>query len=132
MIKGNEYYVKVIARDGGGILNEPSRDATTEVVITIEDINDNPPRFVECPKMISFDEDEQIGMNGPNPKSVRVSDKDIYENGEVEFSIDDKTGTFGIFSKQLDGDRKRVRFELLNLFNLDLDRILRFNVQFFD
>ena len=135
LIKGNEYYVKVIARDGGGILNEPHRDATTEVVITIEDINDNPPRFVECPEVISFDEDEQIGMDGPNPKSVRVSDRDIYENGDVEFTIDDKTGTFGIYSKQLEGDRKGSTFLSKSFrlsFNLNLGQIIRYNIQFRD
>ena len=38
------YYLTLIASDGGGTLANPNR-AITLVVITVQDINDNPPVF---------------------------------------------------------------------------------------
>lgn len=105
------YYLTVIAMDGGGLrVTEPPLTATAEVNITVIDINDNAPRFVECPKIIEFDENEPVGRGAArNTRSLRVQDKDIRENGDVDFTITgDKSNTFGIIDEQFDGDRGDV------------------------
>ena len=78
----NEYQLTVIAQDGGGKLNEPMNQAVAEVIVKIGDINDNPPRFVDCPSQISFAEDAVVGLDG-DTRSIRVVDSDIEENGQV-------------------------------------------------
>ena len=103
------YYLTVIASDGGGIRSEPARTTSAEVNITVIDINDNAPRFVECPQKLEFAENEPVGRGAAvNAMLMRVKDADIRENGDVEFSISDSTNTFGIIEEQLDGDRGDV------------------------
>ena len=53
--------------------------------------------------------------------------------GKTEFTIDDKTGTFGIYSKQLEGDRKGSTFLSKSFrmsLNLNLGQIIRYTIQF--
>lgn len=43
IIQVDRYLVKVTARD----LGTPSNTATTEMHVTVSDVNDNPPRFTQ-------------------------------------------------------------------------------------
>ena len=60
------------------------KKAVAQVIVKIGDINDNPPRFVDCPSQISFPENAVVGLDG-DTRSVRVVDNDIEENGQVWF-----------------------------------------------
>ena len=82
-----QYALTVVAQDGGF----PVLSATTSVIITVGDVNDNAPRFFESSISVSLQE------NSP-PDSVLVTasalDADIGSNAQVVYSLSPSDGSF--------------------------------------
>ena len=54
----------MVAVDGGGVGDEPPREAEVSVTVRLEDINDNVPKFERDSYSIEFSEDAKIGKDG--------------------------------------------------------------------
>ncbi|XP_065195549.1 protocadherin Fat 4-like isoform X1 [Sycon ciliatum] len=78
------YTLTIQAQDGG----TPRMNSTTTVVVTVDDVNDNPPKFDP-----TFYE-TSILENSPVPTNLNVminaTDRDSGTNGQLEFSFPDK------------------------------------------
>ncbi|XP_043925348.1 protocadherin Fat 2 [Protopterus annectens] len=83
------YEVAVQVRDS----RNPPRVAQTQVRITITDVNDNAPEFVNTPYYTTVQDDAEPG---DVIFQVSVVDRDTGENGAVTFSLDDDHNYFWI------------------------------------
>ena len=89
------YQLKVVAHDGGN----PSRTGSIEINITIEDINDNEPKFTNTTYEAFIDENIPVGSN---VYQVRAVDGDHGENARIKYGFAAETeeaygDIFGIF-----------------------------------
>ncbi|XP_077966243.1 cadherin EGF LAG seven-pass G-type receptor 2-like [Styela clava] len=116
--KTAEYSFTVLATDKGGL---PQR-SQTRVVITIDDVNDNTPKFSQSQYHVQIGEDTK---RNTNIKTVTAVDNDAGENGKITyslmmsndrnfFSIDKDTGEITViadinFENHPTGFRLRVR-----------------------
>ncbi|XP_045101942.1 protocadherin-like wing polarity protein stan isoform X7 [Portunus trituberculatus] len=89
-VKGG-YLLTVTARDNG---NPPLSD-TTDVEITVVDVNDNPPVFSEPSYRASVSEDAGVGAS---IIQVRANDADAGLNGRVKYSFEGGNDGKGAFS----------------------------------
>lgn len=90
----DHYEMTVIAYDGGS----PPRTGSVKIEITVLDMNDNSPRFLNTTYSVNVPENTEI--NSPIIKVTAV-DPDAGENGEVSYSFAARTlreygDTFGI------------------------------------
>jgi len=75
-----QYELTVLARDAG----QPQRTATAAITITIVDVNDNPPMFLQTSYRFSLEENVPVGtLVG----SVAATDYDSSINGQVTYRI---------------------------------------------
>lgn len=74
------YEVLVVARDEG----EPPLSATAQVRVTVDDVNDNPPRFALPELAVHVLEDVPAGSV---IAVVQASDPDLGVGGEVRYSL---------------------------------------------
>lgn len=106
------YALKIAARDQA--VNEPQLVSTVPLKITLEDVNDNPPRFVPPNYRVKVREDVPIGTVimwleahdpdvGPSSQ-VRYS---LIDNGDGNFEVDKLSGALRIV-KNLDYETKQV------------------------
>ncbi|XP_033985117.1 protocadherin Fat 1a isoform X1 [Trematomus bernacchii] len=106
------YVLKVAARDLA--TNEPQLVSTVPLKITLEDVNDNPPRFVPPNYRVKVREDLPIGTvimwleahdpdTGPSSQ-VRYS---LIDNGDGYFEVDKLSGAVRIV-QNLDYETKQV------------------------
>lgn len=106
------YTLKIAARDQA--VNEPQLVSTVPLKITLEDVNDNPPRFVPPNYRVKVREDVPIGTVimwleahdpdvGPSSQ-VRYS---LIDNGDGNFEVDKLSGALRIV-KNLDYETKQV------------------------
>lgn len=111
------YEMKVVAYDGG----TPPRTGSINIEISVVDINDNSPRFLNS--SYSVDVPENVPINTTIIR-VRAIDPDEGANGEVSYGFSDRTLRadgiqFGI--NQLTGDiylRRHLDYERESLYNL--------------
>ncbi|KAF6198555.1 hypothetical protein GE061_008303 [Apolygus lucorum] len=80
------YLLSVTAKDNG----TPQLSDTTDVEITVTDVNDNPPKFAQEGYTVAISEDVPIGTS---VIQVSASDADVGLNGRVRYSLED-TDTF--------------------------------------
>ncbi|CAH1394992.1 unnamed protein product [Nezara viridula] len=80
------YLLSVTAKDNG----TPQLSDSTDVEITVTDVNDNPPRFSQESYLVSVSEDVPIGTS---ILQVSATDPDLSLNGRVRYSLED-TDTF--------------------------------------
>ena len=89
------YQLKVVAHDGGS----PSKSGSIEINITIEDINDNEPKFTNTTYEAFIDENIPVGSS---VYQVKALDKDRGENARIKYGFAEETqeaygDVFGIF-----------------------------------
>lgn len=84
------YLLTVTAKDGGN----PSLSDTTDVEISITDVNDNPPQFKVPLYQASIPEDALIGTS---VVQISATDQDIGLNGRVKYILSDKDRADGSF-----------------------------------
>lgn len=84
------YLLTVTAKDGGN----PSLSDTTDVEITISDVNDNAPTFKVPLYQASISEDALIGTS---VTQISAQDKDIGLNGEIAYKLSQKDMDDGSF-----------------------------------
>ncbi|GCB74386.1 hypothetical protein scyTo_0003476 [Scyliorhinus torazame] len=82
-----EYLVVIQAKDMGGHMGGLS--GTTKVIITLTDVNDNPPKFPQSVYQMSISEAADLGEVVGR---VKAKDPDIGENGMVSYRIIDGDG----------------------------------------
>ncbi|XP_066904779.1 protocadherin-like wing polarity protein stan isoform X2 [Halyomorpha halys] len=80
------YLLSVTAKDNG----TPQLSDSTDVEITVTDVNDNPPKFSQESYLVSVSEDVPIGTS---ILQVSATDPDLSLNGRVRYSLED-TDTF--------------------------------------
>lgn len=106
------YTLKIAARDQA--VNEPQLVSTVPLKITLEDVNDNPPRFVPPNYRVKVREDVPIGTVimwleahdpdvGPSSQ-VRYS---LIDNGDGNFEVDKLSGALRIV-QNLDYETRQV------------------------
>ena len=83
-----EYSLTVLATDSG----LPTLTGTTEVRVTIQDVNDNAPEFDERSYTITLFESTSIGVT---VLTVTATDVDSTTNGQIQYSLEG-TNTFSI------------------------------------
>uniref|UniRef100_A0ABM0MVL1 Cadherin-23-like n=1 Tax=Saccoglossus kowalevskii TaxID=10224 RepID=A0ABM0MVL1_SACKO len=79
----NAYTLTVSGEDEG----VPSRTSVTEVVITVDDLNDNPPEFVEVEYSGTIDENSVAGELVIILPEMIVTDEDIGTNAEINLRL---------------------------------------------
>ena len=89
------YELKLVAHDGGN----PSKSGSIIISITIEDINDNEPKFTNTTYEAFIDENIPIGSS---VYQVSALDRDVGENGRIKYDFTEETqetygDKFGIF-----------------------------------
>uniref|UniRef100_A0A4W3J7T2 Cadherin-12 n=1 Tax=Callorhinchus milii TaxID=7868 RepID=A0A4W3J7T2_CALMI len=82
-----EYQVVIQAKDMGGHMGGLS--GTTQVTVTLTDVNDNPPKFPQSVYQMSVSE---AAVPGVVVGRLNAKDNDIGENGMVSYSIIDGDG----------------------------------------
>ena len=88
----SQYALTVLAQDGGS----PRRSATASVVISISDINDNPPEFVQPLVSVFLLEDSPPGRTLITLVAI---DNDVAINAQVVYSVHtDNASSFAIGS----------------------------------
>ncbi|XP_046696474.1 cadherin-11 [Silurus meridionalis] len=118
-----EYDVVIQAKDMGGHMGGLS--GTTQVKITLTDVNDNPPKFAQGVYSMSVMEDK---VPGEEVGRLKARDLDLGENGLVEYTLLDGDGmnTFEI-SKDSETQeaviklKKHVDFETKRSYTLKVE-----------
>ncbi|RXN12484.1 cadherin-11 [Labeo rohita] len=77
-----EYDVVIQAKDMGGHMGGLS--GTTQVKITLTDVNDNPPKFTQTVYAMAVSEDK---VPGEEVGRLKAKDPDLAENGLVDYRI---------------------------------------------
>lgn len=97
-------------------MRSPSRTATAQVKVFIDDVNDNAPQFLNLPFSIMISEDAEPG---DVLYQVTAVDKDQAENGSIFFSLEEDYGLFRIDPDVGDISLQRpLDFEALNKYEL--------------
>ncbi|XP_078509585.1 protocadherin alpha-7-like isoform X4 [Lissotriton helveticus] len=76
----SEYNVTVVATDGGS----PSRSAMKTIVVSVSDVNDNPPAFSESSYVISVPENN---VPGSHVLQVSALDPDAGDNARIRYFL---------------------------------------------
>nr|XP_057914890.1 protocadherin Fat 2 [Doryrhamphus excisus] len=106
------YDVVVMLRD----TRVPPRTATASVKVFIDDVNDNPPQFLNLPFSMMISEDAEPG---DVLYQATATDKDLGENGSVVYSLEEDYGLFRIDPDIGDISLQRpLDFEVLNKYVL--------------
>ncbi|XP_052829081.1 protocadherin beta-15 isoform X1 [Octopus bimaculoides] len=115
--KKDTYMLKVIARDGGS----PPKEGHLNVLITVTDVNDNPPHFSQNLYNVSVNNGYHKDMR---VAQVSASDLDSGKNGQVSYYFSSKTSdaaksnfalnenTGEIFLVKTFGQRKKLLYKL--------------------
>uniref|UniRef100_A0A8C5PCS3 Cadherin 11 n=1 Tax=Leptobrachium leishanense TaxID=445787 RepID=A0A8C5PCS3_9ANUR len=82
-----EYHVVIQAKDMGGHMGGLS--GTTKVIITLTDVNDNPPKFPQSAYPMAVSE---AAVPGDEVGRLKAKDPDIGENGLIKYHILDGDG----------------------------------------
>ncbi|KAM6924214.1 protocadherin Fat 2 [Xenentodon cancila] len=94
----------------------PSRTATTQVKVFIDDVNDNSPQFLNLPFSMMISEDTEPGDVLYQATAI---DRDLGENGSIMYSLEDDYDLFRIDPDVGDISLERpLDFEALNKYVL--------------
>lgn len=97
-------------------MRTPTRTATTQVKIFIDDVNDNAPQFLNLPFSMMISESSEPGDVLYQPTAV---DRDLGENGSIMYSLEDDYSLFRIDPNLGDISLQRpLDFEALNKYVL--------------
>lgn len=97
-------------------MRTPTRTATAQVKIFIDDVNDNTPQFLNLPFSMMISESSEPGDVLYQPTAV---DRDLGENGSIMYSLEDDYGLFRIDPNLGDISLQRpLDFEALNKYVL--------------
>ncbi|XP_036390881.1 cadherin-11-like isoform X1 [Megalops cyprinoides] len=118
-----EYDVVIQAKDMGGHMGGLS--GTTEVKITLTDVNDNPPNFPQSVYAMSISEDK---VPGEEVGRLKAKDPDLGENGLVTYRLIEGDG-MGVFEITTDTEthegviklKKAVDFETKRAYTLRVE-----------
>ncbi|ELT92389.1 hypothetical protein CAPTEDRAFT_79489, partial [Capitella teleta] len=72
-------------------LGSPTLSSVATVKITVQDVNDNPPIFVDSSYQVSLSEDTSAGVS---LVTVSAEDADEGSNADLRFSLVDDNGYF--------------------------------------
>uniref|UniRef100_A0A3P8TBJ5 Cadherin 11, type 2, OB-cadherin (osteoblast) n=1 Tax=Amphiprion percula TaxID=161767 RepID=A0A3P8TBJ5_AMPPE len=101
-----EYDVVIQAKDMGGHMGGLS--GTTEVKITLTDVNDNPPKFPQSVYPMSVSEDK---VPGEEVGRLKAKDPDLGDNGLVNYRLVDGDG-MGMFELSTDSETREAVIKL--------------------
>uniref|UniRef100_A0A3P9K159 Cadherin 11 n=1 Tax=Oryzias latipes TaxID=8090 RepID=A0A3P9K159_ORYLA len=101
-----EYDVVIQAKDMGGHMGGLS--GTTEVRITLTDVNDNPPKFPQSVYTMSVSEDK---VPGEEVGRLKAKDLDLGENGLVAYRLIDGDG-MNVFELTTDSETREAVIKL--------------------
>ncbi|XP_074068882.1 protocadherin beta-6-like [Macrotis lagotis] len=114
-----ELTLTLMAMDGGS----PPRSGTAQVRITVVDVNDNAPAFVQSKYLVQIPENSSIGAL---VVTVSARDLDAGINGQVTYALfqasDEISQTFGVDS--ISGEirlKKQVDFEAIQKYEVDIE-----------
>lgn len=94
----------------------PSRTARAQVKVFIDDVNDNPPHFINLPFSVMISESSEPGDVLYQAAAI---DRDLGENGSVLYSLEEDHGLFRIDPQVGDISLQRpLDFESLNKYVL--------------
>ncbi|KAM8851758.1 cadherin-11 isoform 1-T3 [Synchiropus picturatus] len=118
-----DYDVVIQAKDMGGHMGGLS--GTTEVKITLTDVNDNPPKFPQSVYSMSVSEDKEMGEEVGR---LKAKDPDMGDNGLVSYRLIDGDG-LGSFELSTDSEtreaviklKKKVDFETKRSYTLKVE-----------
>ncbi|XP_069074900.1 cadherin-10-like isoform X1 [Pleurodeles waltl] len=117
------YQVVIQAKDMGGQMGGLS--GTTTVNITLTDVNDNPPRFLQNTYHFSIPESSPVGTTIGR---IKAADADIGKNAEVQYRITDgdEMNMFDIVTDKFTQDgvitvRKYLDYETRRLYTLKVE-----------
>ncbi|XP_056605424.1 cadherin-11 [Triplophysa dalaica] len=118
-----EYIVVIQAKDMGGHMGGLS--GTTQVKITLSDVNDNPPKFAQGVYAMTVSEDK---IPGEEVGRLKAKDPDLAENGLVDYRILEGDG-MNFFEITKDSDtqeaviklKKPVDFETKRSYSLKVE-----------
>uniref|UniRef100_A0AAQ4RLG7 Cadherin domain-containing protein n=1 Tax=Gasterosteus aculeatus aculeatus TaxID=481459 RepID=A0AAQ4RLG7_GASAC len=118
-----EYDVVIQAKDMGGHMGGLS--GTTQVKITLTDVNDNPPKFPQSVYSMSVSEDK---VPGEEVGRLKAKDPDLGDNGMVSYRLIDGDG-LSMFELSTDSEtreaviklKKHVDFETKRSYTLKVE-----------
>lgn len=106
------YEVVVMVRD----MRTPSRTARAQVKVFVDDVNDNPPQFINLPFSIMISESSEPGDVLYQAAAI---DRDMGENGSILYSLEEDHNLFRIDPEVGDISLQRpLDFESLNKYVL--------------
>lgn len=85
----------------GALGSDPLTVATTQISVTIRDVNDSPPTFNQKEYFISLVENTAVGT--PLPLDISVRDPDVGQNSIFSLHLEDVSGVFEIEPKLVTG-----------------------------
>uniref|UniRef100_A0A674PHT2 Cadherin 11, type 2, OB-cadherin (osteoblast) n=1 Tax=Takifugu rubripes TaxID=31033 RepID=A0A674PHT2_TAKRU len=118
-----EYNVVIQAKDMGGHMGGLS--GTTEVKITLTDVNDNPPKFPLTVYQMSVSEDK---VPGEEVGRLMAKDPDLGENGQVNYRFVDGDG-MGVFELSTDSETKEAIIKLKKHVDYENKRLYTLKVE---
>ncbi|XP_064168883.1 cadherin-11-like [Anguilla rostrata] len=118
-----EYDVVIQAKDMGGHMGGLS--GTTEVKITLTDVNDNPPKFPQSVYAMSVAEDKVVGEEVGR---LKAKDPDLGENGLVTYRLIEGDG-MGVFEITTDSETREGVIKLKKLVDFETKRAYSLKVE---
>ncbi|CAL1577779.1 unnamed protein product [Knipowitschia caucasica] len=118
-----EYDVVIQAKDMGGHMGGLS--GTTEVKITLTDVNDNPPKFPQSVYPMSVSEDR---VPGEEVGRLKAKDPDLGDNGLVTYSLLDGDG-MGVFELSTDSETREAVIKLKKHVDYETKRMYTLKVE---
>uniref|UniRef100_A0AC11C9G5 Cadherin 19 n=1 Tax=Ovis aries TaxID=9940 RepID=A0AC11C9G5_SHEEP len=114
----DEYWVIIQAKDMIGLPGALS--GTTSVLIKLSDVNDNKPIFKDSLYRLTVSESAPVGTS---IGKIMAYDRDIGENAEMDYSIEDDSGTFDVITNNETQEgiiilKKKVNFEDQNHYRI--------------
>ncbi|XP_062845953.1 cadherin-11 [Trichomycterus rosablanca] len=118
-----EYDVVIQAKDMGGHMGGLS--GTTQVKITLTDVNDNPPKFSQGVYSMSVSEDK---VPGEEVGRLKAKDSDLGENGLVEYTLLEGDG-LNAFEISKDSETQEAVIKLKKTVDFETKRSYTLKVQ---
>ncbi|XP_070634788.1 cadherin-19 [Bos indicus] len=114
----DEYWVIIQAKDMIGLPGALS--GTTSVLIKLSDVNDNKPIFKDSLYRLTVSESAPVGTS---IGKIMAYDRDIGENAEMDYSIEDDSRTFDVITNNETQEgiiilKKKVNFEDQNHYRI--------------
>uniref|UniRef100_A0A8C5D026 Cadherin domain-containing protein n=1 Tax=Gadus morhua TaxID=8049 RepID=A0A8C5D026_GADMO len=123
-----EYDVVIQAKDMGGHMGGLS--GTTEVKITLTDVNDNPPKFPQSEKEIEcyLFYSPMSHVSGEEVGRVKAKDPDQGENGLVSYRLTEGDG-LGVFELTTDSQTREAVIKLKKMVDYETKRTYMLRIE---